>query len=511
MQNKSECLNFLFPMSKGRVASFLHDFPDGVIFSDKSGSILYSNNEMENIFGYSNYELLGMTIESVIPSELQKYSYDGSEKQFYFKDSLAEGHHIESKGLHKDGSLVPIEMSHRLINDNYNQLNFSLIRNISHQFAQQEKLYLQSITDSLTGLFNRRYFDEQISQEFHRASRYQRIFSVMIIDIDGFKQANDLFGHSYGDEMLGRASDIFREVFRDGDSVYRYGGDEFAIILPETTKEGALDLSKRLGTIFAKKCCDKEKRISLTLSIGIGSHPEDGGNEVDLIKLADRRMYQSKEIGGNIVTAYNLREPDEHNDDEDFDLLLTRLNHMVERNRHWESPKGVSHSQKIRALGVEIGRKLDLSPDRLRLYEHAAMLHDIDTFHIPKSIFHKKDKLTEEEVKEIRRHTDVGEEILSSMNADYNQDLAVLKTIVSQHHEWIDGNGYPRGLKGDEILIEARLLAVTDAYSAMKLPRSYRPALSEEEIVAELKRMAGKQFDSEIIDVFLGLLAHNGE
>jgi len=509
MGSKSVSSDFLFALSKDKLATFLNDFPDGVVFSDMSGNILFSNKEFENIFGYSSDEVRGKSLETVIPSELQEKYREGFDKLVHGNASVVTGRQIESQGLHKDGSSVPIEMSHHLIKEADNHLSFSLIRNMSQQVKLQDKLYQQTITDPLTGLFNRRYFDERIKQEFHRSSRYQRLFSVMIIDIDGFKQANDLFGHSFGDEMLVRATSIFREVLRDGDTVYRYGGDEFAMILPETAKEGALDLSERLLTTFAKSCCVKEKRISLTLSVGIASHPEDSNNEFDLIRAADRRMYQSKENGGNLVTAYNLRESGE-SDDDAFILLLTKLILLVEKNRNWQSKEGVSHSQEIRALGVDIGRKLGLSVDRLHLYEQAAMLHDIGTIHIPMAIFNKKEKLTKQEVKEIQRHTEVGEEILSLLDADHNRDLSELKKIVSQHHEWVDGNGYPRGLKGDEILIEAKILAVTDAYSAMKAARSYRPALTTKEIVIELNQMSGKQFAPEVVDVLLDLVNHNG-
>lgn len=494
----------MFPLSRDKVVTFLNGFPYGVVFSDKSGKILFVNDETENIFGYSKNEVVGKPVEVVLPAELNQKLGDGGDEFDYDNPSIVSKRRIESKCPHKDGSLVPIEFSYHLIKDDGNQFNLSIIRNMSQQIELQERLYQETITDSLTGLFNRRYFDNRIIQECHRASRYQRLFSIIILDIDGFKQANDLFGHSFGDEMLVKATKIFREVLRDGDTACRYGGDEFALILPETTKEGAVELAERLRSVFANNCNIKEKRISLTLSIGVASHPEDGSNEVDLVRVADRRMYQSKESGGNIITAYNIKDADES--DDAFILLLTRLIHLVEKNRGWHSQEGVSHSQEIRALGVEIGRKLCLPEERLRLYEHAAMLHDIGTIHIPRSLFDKKGKLTEQEIKEIRKHTEVGEEILGLMDTTHNPDIAELKTIVSQHHEWVDGNGYPRGLKGEEILPEAKILAVTDAYSAMRTSRAYRPALTSKEVVNELKQMSGKQFDSEVVNILLELL-----
>ena len=508
MDDKALSSEFLSSVTKDKIAAFLNDYPDGVIFSDNAGNIVFLNKEVEAMFGYSSNEVLGKPLETVIPPAKQQEHKAGLEKLVHGKHSVIAGQHSESNGLCKDGSTIPVSMAHHLIKEGANQLNFCVINDMSRQYALQAELYQQTITDPLTGLFNRRYFDDRIKQEFTRASRYQRLFSVVIIDIDGFKQANDLFGHTFGDEMLIRATDIFREVLREGDMVYRYGGDEFAMILPETTKEGTIEVTERLRSIFAKKCCEKDKRVSLTLSIGIASHPEDGISDFDLIGAADRRMYQSKKNGGNIVTAYNLQESGE-SDDDAMITLLTRLIHMVEKNREWQSQDGVCHSQEIRALGVEIGRKLGLSPSRLHLYEQSAMLHDIGTIHIPASILNKKEKLAETEIDEMRKHTQVGEEILGLLDSEHNQDLAELKKIVSQHHEWVDGNGYPYGLKGNEIMIEAKILAVTDAYSAMRMGRSYRPALTTKEIITELKKMSGIQFDPEIVGVLLDLLDLN--
>lgn len=499
---------FLVSVSRDKIASFLNSYPDGIIFSDNAGNILFLNRELETMLGYSANEVIGKPLEAIIPPGEQQKHQVGFGRLTHGEDTVVAGRHIEANGLCKDGSTIPIAMTHHLIKDGDNQLNFCVIADMSREYELRGLLYQQTITDPLTGLFNRRYFDGRISQEFKRARRYQRLFSVVIIDIDGFKQANDLFGHSFGDEMLLKATEIFREVLREGDTICRYGGDEFAMILPETTKEAAIDVSERLRSIFAKKCCVKEKRMSLTLSMGVASHPEDGNCEIDLIGAADRRMYQSKQNGGNIVTAYNLTEAGDSNE-EAMISLLTRLIHLVEKNREWRSQDGVCHSQEIRALGVEVGRRLGLSPDRLHLYEQAAMLHDIGTIHIPSTIFNKKEKLTDSEIDEIRKHTQIGEEILGLLDGGHNQDLAKLKKIVSQHHEWVDGNGYPLGLKGDEIMIEAKILAVTDAYSAMRMTRPYRSAFTSEEIVKELKQKAGEQFDSEIVDVLLELLDLN--
>ncbi len=510
MDPKTFPTKLLFPLPKAKIGAFVDSYPDGIVFSDTTGNIIYLNQKALEIFGYAAGELIGQPLRMLIPSELHERPTQGLDKLNQTEAAVAAGSKIETRGARKDCTTVPIEISHHKISQGDRQLNFCLINDISRQHELQAQLYQQTITDPLTGLFNRRHFDDRLKQEFTRASRYQRFFSVAIIDIDGFKQANDLFGHAFGDEMLVLATKTFKEVLRDGDTAFRYGGDEFAIIFPETTKEGALEVAERLRDIFAKRTHLRKKRLKLSLSIGLASHPEDGKSDSELIKAADRRMYQSKESGGNAISAYNLGG--EHaSEDDALIMLLTKLIHLVEKHRHMESPDGLCHSQEIRALGIEIGRKLDLDPHRLHLYEQAAMLHDIGAIHIPNSILNKREKLSPAEIEEIRKHTLIGEEILGLLDTQHNPDLATLQTIVSQHHEWVDGNGYPHGLKGDELLLEAKILAVTDAYSSMKMAHPYRQAMPKAKILSEFRRMAGIQFDAEVVAALIEVTALDEE
>lgn len=282
------------------------------------------------------------------------------------------------------------------------------------------------------------------------------------------------------------------------------GGDEFAMILPETVKEGAIDLAERLKERFAREFNDKHKRLQLSLSIGIASHPEDGTDEKSLIGVADRRMYISKESGGNLISAF-----DEHENLDSSDEVVLRtlsaLVQLMEKRRGWHSLEGINHSQELRALGVELGRRMGLSSNRIYLLEQASMLHDIGTLYLPNALLRKKGALSEQERAEIRKHALIGEEIIGLVASSDKAELTAIKTIVGQHHEWVNGNGYPRGLKGDEILLEARILAVIDAYSAMSSARPHRQALTRNEIFREFEQMSGRQFDPAVVQCLLAL------
>jgi len=490
-------------VSAAMAAGFLEYFPDGIIFVDHNGEIQFFNQEASRIFGYARDEIIGRPVQSLISPEMQERHVEGFSRLCQSDEAVVSGKKAEITGLRKDGNLIPIEWSFHMFKDDSTTLFFCCVTDISERTEMQKQLYQQTITDPLTGLFNRRYFDERLQQEFSRASRYRRHFSLVIIDIDGFKQANDLHGHAFGDEMLVKASKLFLEVLRDEDTIYRYGGDEFAMILPETPKEGAIELAERLRRKFAKRCCVEDKRLKFTLSIGIASHPDDGEEEDELVGTADRRMYHSKGNGGNLITAHHMKE-----EDTDEDAVLRSLNtlvHAVEKKLGGKSAAGLSHSQEIRSLAIGIGRHLGLPVDRLYLLEQAAVLHDFGILYVQSSIMGKPGELTPEEMEEIQRHAIVGEQILGLL-ASEGSDLVDLPKVVGQHHEWIDGSGYPRGLKGDEILMEARILGICDSFSAMRTHRAHRPALKRDEAIKELKLLSGTQFDPEVVDALLSVL-----
>jgi len=487
---------------------FLENYPDGVVIFNHQSQIQFFNKSAEKTFLYRRGQAKNLTLSALIAPSARG-NYEQKLKLLHGSSSqIISGEKFEAVGLKKDKTELPIELSLHKITTEEGEFFLSFIEDISNRIEMQNKLYQQAITDSLTGLYNRRYFDEKITKEFQRSKRHKRIFSILIVDIDGFKQANDLYGHSFGDELLIKARDVFQQVLRTEDAIFRYGGDEFAMILPETVKEGAIDVSERLKLKFAKEFNFRDKRMQFSLSIGIASHPEDGSTEKQLLHAADSRMYLSKERGGNIITSHDKTDEITINDELLLRSLAKLISLMDKHNQDVELTN-ISHATELRALSSEIGRRLGLSPARLYVLEQASMLHDIGTLHISNSIFNKEEKLTESEWVEIKKHVEIGEMIIGLIATNEKEELHDLKNIVAQHHEWVNGEGYPRGLKGDEILLEAKILAATDAYSAMTNRRPYRDAMSKTEALAELNRNVGQQFDSRVVEVLTDLEKNN--
>lgn len=509
MGDNHEVLDFIFPISKATLDQFLNKCSRGVIFSDENGKTLFANSRMQLMLGFSADEFADKSFDTFIVAK-DRPKVNSALRNISVCDETSTENTIETVAIDNNDKEVPISISYHIICEDDKKLIFCLIEDISQHVNLQNELYKQAITDPLTNLYNRRHFDERLFQEFTRANRYTRSFSVIIIDIDGFKQANDIYGHGFGDQMLIKATKTFETVLREGDTIYRYGGDEFAMLLPETTKEGSIEVADRMKTMFVSDFSKNEQRIRLSLSIGIASYPEDGKDERGLIGAADRRMYISKECGGNLVTAYD--EIDHLSDDTSMLLRsLSSLANLLEKSRGMSS-HGVSHSQSIRTLSIEIAHRIGLSDERISLIEQASILHDVGSIIIPSAVFYKKEELNEQELNEIQRHAMIGEEIIDMIRPDNeHKELIELKQIVGQHHERMDGSGYPRGLKGEEIKIESRILAVADAYNAMISKRPHREALKRDKALDEMKKLASSLYDPVIVDHLVQIEAQHSK
>ena len=506
-ENNGE-LDFIFPISNSTFKNFLNICSSGVIFLNEDGKTLFANNKMEKVLGYNSDVLINTPLDTffIIKDRLKFTS---------ILESITNSNKTNTEdtfvatAINKNGEKVSLSISYNVIYEDEKKMLFCIIDDISSHVTNQNKLYKQAITDALTGIFNRRHFDEKMSQEFKRAKRYARSLSVIIIDIDGFKTANDIHGHSFGDQMLIKATKIFSCVLREGDSIYRYGGDEFAMLLPETTKEGSIELAERLKNIFASDFSNNKNRIHLSLSMGIASYPEDGNNDKGLIGAADQRMYYSKERGGNMVTAYDVLEYLGDNTGQTLHTLINIANLM--ETKRGISFHGLNHSQGIRTLSIEIAHRLNMTDDKISLIEQASMLHDIGFISLPTHVLDKKESLSESEHNEIKKHPLIGEEIIDMFTqGSHNNELGHVKQIVGQHHERLDGSGYPRGLKAKQIRSEARILAVTDTYNAMRSKRPYRDALPRTKALDEIKYLSGIHFDSEIVDHLIDIETSRG-
>jgi diguanylate cyclase (GGDEF)-like protein/putative nucleotidyltransferase with HDIG domain len=348
----------------------------------------------------------------------------------------------------------------------------------ARMFEAQERL---AARDPLTGLLNRREFDAALTREIERCRRHGGAWSLVLLDLDGFKHINDAKGHSAGDRALREAANALSAACRASDLAFRIGGDEFALLLPETS-------DKADATTGAERACDglAAGALGLSASYGVAVWPSDGLHKDTVMNVADRRLYDMK----------GSRTRVEAPTDTAADVLAVLADTLEASDPHT-----AEHTRVVAELSEGVARRLGLSGARLQALHHAALLHDIGKIAVPNEILSKPTRLTDEEVEQVKRHSIVGPRILERV--PYLRPS--LPLIRSVHERW-DGCGYPDGLSGDEIPLGARIIAVADAFHAMTSDRPYRRALPRDEALAELRRCAGTQFDPDAVQALLHVL-----
>ncbi len=354
--------------------------------------------------------------------------------------------------------------------------------------------------DELTGLFNRRHFEERLKEEIARHSRYEDVFSLLMLDLDSFKTYNDMFGHPSGDRLLNQIGRIVNRSIRSADQAFRYGGDEFVVILPQTIVDDAYVVAERVrGDIAAEM---EAKEIAVTCSGGLVSYPSDGTIPGELITMADTALYYAKRTGGNRIylSSKILSEPATETGTNARGGSLSTVYALVaavDAKDHYT----YGHSRKVNTYAVALAEAIGLLPEEVSRISTAALLHDIGKIGISDKILSKEEKLNEEEWKAVKSHPRLGANIVRNVPG-----LIPCVNGVLYHHERWDGTGYPERLKGDNIPLDARILAIADAYAAMTSARPYRDAFSNDKIVKRLRQGAGKQFDPELAEVFIGIV-----
>jgi diguanylate cyclase (GGDEF)-like protein len=410
-----------------------------------------------------------------------------------------------------------------------------LLATALHNSFVFRKLQQQSITDGLTGIKTRRFFWEALSSEWKRASRSGRPFSVVLVDLDKFKEVNDSLGHLEGDLVLARVGRLLEQKCRQSNVVARYGGDEFIILMPETGIEQAQVLAERLRLWVATDPMLEEHHI--TGSFGVASFPVHGFSMEDLIRVADAGMYVAKHAGGNQVSTSDVFGEGsavqrqlvsgyiegflqrEHNGPEHLEELVTTLRKLCGREDEKdhkaikEAVEALSRAAELREHNAAghgeqcshytgmIARGLNLSAQEVEDLTFAGRVHDVGKLFIPDRVLNKPGALTENEFAVIKKHPQVGAEVLRAI-----PEIEHVAQAVESHHEAFDGSGYPRGLKGEDIPLYGRIVAVADAYVNMTSDRSFAPPKTDEQAMAELGKQSGIRFDGMIVRLFARLL-----
>jgi diguanylate cyclase (GGDEF)-like protein/PAS domain S-box-containing protein len=420
-----------------------------------------------NLMGLKPSDFIGKTPEDI-------FGESGKSRSQVYKKTIAGSHSIfdwdyvfEDKVLHFESSISPI----------YNQNNqiigvVDISRDITVPMQKQKEIEYISIHDFLTGLYNRRYFVEAFVEK-DEESNYP--LGVMMIDLNGLKILNDAYGHDNGDLALKKVAKVLREVTTETDIVCRIGGDEFSIISISTSKS---DLEKMKDTIHSRLKNIYIKNVPLSVAIGFEMKNQKNMDFEEIMKNAENQMYRNKVTEGRSIRNRSIR------------AILKTLTDKFEEEK--------IHSTRVSELCKKMGTALNIKSDDLKELELAGLFHDIGKISIPDSILHKPGKLTEEEFEIVKTHTENGYNILRA--ADEYSNLA---EYALSHHEYWNGKGYPRGLKGKETPLFSRIICIVDAYEAMTSDRVYRKAMSEDMAIKEIIRCSGTQFDPELARVFI--------
>ncbi len=396
-----------------------------------------------------------------------------------------------------------------------------------------ETMKKEAVTDSLTELYNRRYFTEELKKEADRARRLNQPFTIISLDLDYLKKINDTYGHMAGDIAIKAIADVMKKNARSIDIPARLGGEEFSILLPGIDSNGGMVAAERIRAAIENEEVPQIGKI--TASIGVGTYPEHSMNIDELVEMTDQAMYRSKINGRNRVTIAKQNEeeswqevaygafmdilnkrripvPEEltreltskldvvHENSRQAKESLYSIVDMISKSYNPSISSGTTKS-KI-SLAIKLAKKLEISKEDIDRLKIAMLLYDIGNIMIPEEIFNKTSPLTPDEKQKIHEHPIIAaREILQPIST-----ITDIIPIIENHHENWDGTGYPNQKSGAQIPISSQIILLIDAYTAMSQDRPYRKAMSTEKIIDIITRESGKKWNEKVVEEFVGLL-----
>ncbi|MRR08904.1 PAS domain S-box protein, partial [bacterium] len=453
-----------------RQEALLSAIPDIVMEVDAAMVYRWANPAGIEFFGD---DVLGREAAHYFEGEQQTYEavrplFDGDESVVY----------VESWQRRRDGEKRLLAWWSRVLKDDQGTVTGALssARDITERRQAEERVKYLTYHDRLTGLANRACFEERI-REYDRPEHHP--LSLVMGDANGLKLVNDAFGHDAGDKFLQRLAAIIESCARPGDQVFRWGGDEFVVLMPRTGNDAARAVCDAIH-----RACGEAPEDPIQPSIALGAGTKASPDQpVNLMMMeAEDRMYRHK-----LVESKSLRSS-----------IISSLGRTL-----WEADyETEEHALRLQALAREFGRSLKLTDSEMNDLMMLAALHDIGKIAIADGILLKPTVLSESEWEAVRKHPEIGFRI-----AQASPELAPIADGILHHHERWDGSGYPQGLQGERIPMIARILAIIDAYDVMTEKRLYKTTVSKEAAIAELERCAGSQFDPELVNLFVKIIS----
>jgi len=449
-----------------------------VIIDSYTHCIVYANEKIFSITGYSSKEIIGKRCHSLLcPAELGKcpisdlgQDVDNSEREIICSNGTRTSIiktvvRTEFKGRKYLIESVVDNTERRIIQANLEQ-------EIVKRKEIQEKYEYMAYHDHLTGMYNRRFFKEEFARE---KNKNNFPLGIILGDVNGLKACNDTFGHNEGDKRLKDITNLIMKSIANKDILARIGGDEFAILVSQTSEEKLRRYMDYIGEYVNRS---NDNKTFSSVSFGYGFQRIENDDIDDLLKEAEHFMYKRKYYESQSAQSNTVK------------LIMQTLFEKSKREK--------DHSERVGLMCEAIAKKMDLNKQAVNRIKIAGFLHDIGKIGIDEEILNKKGKLSEKEWEIIKTHTAKSARIL-----EHTVEYKDLAKIVLSHHERYDGTGYPYGLKGEAIPLESRIIAVADTYDAMTQNRTYRKIVSKEIAIKEIDECSGTQFDPNIVTVFI--------
>jgi diguanylate cyclase (GGDEF)-like protein/PAS domain S-box-containing protein len=465
---------------KNILRTIIDSLPEAIFYKNKDSKYIGCNknfNDYYKEFGVN--DVIGKTDLEIYPNKEIAENFIKIDKEIM---NSKKAKYIEGVTLDHNGNRV-IEESFKapVINEKGEVWGIvGLARNITTQKNLEDRLRYLSYNDTLTGLYNRTYFEEKI-EELNSGEHLP--LGIIMGDVNGLKLVNDSLGHLEGDRLLKSIASVLNKTCGDKGFVFRWGGDEFMILLPNCNEYDCEIMIEKI-----RNECKKNEYNYIELSIALGEVVKYSTEEdiYKCIKEVEDRVYRQKLLEHSSVRS----------------SMMNSLKKSLEaKNMETEE-----HTERVESYALEIGKRYGFKSSQMDELMIIARLHDIGKIAIEEDILLKPGPLTTNEFNIIKTHAEKGFRIINASNEIMN----VAKCVLTHHEKW-DGSGYPLGIGGEEIPLMARIIAIADSYDVMTNDRVYKKAMSKEEAIKELRRCAGTQFDPKLVDLFLKYLSSNEE